>query len=383
MSGPYRLKDMDGERFGRLLDRSTPMKFTFNGRALKGLSGDTVASALLANGVKTVSRSMKLHRPRGISGIGIEEPNAVVEIGDGDRRTPNLSTNQIALTDGLAVRSQNAWPGLAFDAAAPLNLARAALPAGFQYKLFKRPRKAWRLYERTLRKLANGGVAPAEPDPDRYEHVHLHADVLIAGGGLAGIAAAEAAAADGLSVVLAETSPRLGGIADAYDGKIGGVPLLDWVRDKVRELAALPNVHILTRTQVAGLYDHGFAMLVEKMAGAEPGPEAEHSPRERVWKLRVKSIVLATGAHEKPLVFPDNDRPGIMLATSARLFLRRYGIVPGKRIVIAASGDEAYRTASDFQAAGIEIARIVDLRLMPNGAMFHIAKSRRQPITIG
>ena len=377
-----RLPDGKDGRFGRLVDRTRTIGFTFNGRRLKGFGGDTVASALLANGIDTIARSFKYHRPRGIVSIGPEEPNAFVQIGTGPNHTPSQNATQIPLTDGLSVRTQNAWPSARFDAGGLLDFVRAAIPSGFQYKTFKRPLKAWKVYERGLRMLGGVGRAPGEADPDRYEHIHAHADVLVIGGGVAGIAAAEAAAAEGLTVFLAEASPRLGGIADAYDGRIDGEPVVDWVRSKVAALAAADNVHILTRAQAAGLYDHGLALLSETLDVVTDGPEAGNVPRERLWKLRTKAIVLASGAHEKPLVFPGNDRPGIMLATSARLYLRRHGIVPGQRIVIATAGDEGYRTASDLEAAGASIARIIDLRIAPNGSLFHIAKSRGLSISV-
>lgn len=373
----------ESERFGRLIDRSKPLDFSFNGRKLKGFAGDTLASALLANDVSTIARSVKYHRPRGITGIGMEEPNAVVEIGQGALRTPNQNAVKVPLQQGMTVHSQNAWPSLRFDLASLLDVARPLLPAGFQYKTFKWPVKAWNLYERSIRKLGGIGRAPELADPDRYEHVHVFADVLIVGGGVAGIAAAEAASAEGLKVILAETSSRLGGIVDAYDGRIEGLSALDWTRKKAGALAASGNVHILTQTETIGLYDHGLAVLIETLDPARNGAEAGNVPRQRLWKLRVKSIVLATGAHEKPFVFPENDRPGVMLATSARLYMRRYGVSVGTRVVIATTGDEGYRTAADLTAAGVEIARIVDLRLSPDSPLFYITKSQGRSISVG
>ncbi|MGQ4272477.1 2Fe-2S iron-sulfur cluster-binding protein [Terrihabitans sp. B22-R8] len=380
MSGPSRHPD---SRFGRLVDRSKPIGFTFDGRRYRGFAGDMLASALLANGIKIVARSQKFHRPRGIIALGADEPDAFVSLGADDRRTPNSLATQIPLHEGLVAESQNAWPSLRRDPMALLDRVRPLLPAGFQHKTFRWPARAWPFYERLLRRGGGRGRVPDRPDPDRAEHVHLTIDVLIIGGGLAGLAAAEAAAAEGLSVVLAEQDHRLGGIADAYDGRIEGQPVLDWTREKVRALAASPHVHILTGTNAVGLYDHGRAFLVERTAEAYRGPEPENMPRERLWKLRAGAIVLATGAVEKPLVFPDNDRPGLMLAAAARLYLRRYGVVPGARIAIATAGDEGYRTAFDLAEAGVDIARIVDLRLRPDGPLFHIAKARGLPVAPG
>lgn len=376
-----RLPKDTSARFGRLIDRDRPLDFTFDGRKLKGFAGDTLASALLANGVRTVGRSVKYHRPRGILSIGAEEPNALVQVGTGDRRTPNLNATRVALEAGLAAASQNAWPSLKFDAGALIERARPFMPPGFQYKTFKRPLKGWRVYERAIRRIAGYGVVPSKPDPDRYEHVHAQADVLVVGGGVAGLAAAEAAAAEGLSVFLAESAPRLGGIADAYEGRIDGMPVLDWVRKKAGELAAADNVHLLVNAEVSGLYDHGLSVIVETLDPGT-GPDAVNVPRQRLWKLRAKAVVLATGAIEKPLVFPENDRPGIMLAASARLYLRRYAVAPGRNVVIATSSDEGYRTAMDLKAAGVEVARIVDLRIAPDGALFHIVKSGGQSISV-
>ncbi len=374
-------KDKD-PRFGRLIDRDAPLAFTFNGKKLKGFAGDTLASALLANGVRTLARSVKYHRPRGIMSVGADDPNAIVQTGTGDLRTPNQNATRIPLEAGLAVASQNAWPSLGFDAGALLERARPLMPPGFQYKAFKRPLKAWRAYEKAIRKIAGYGTAPDKPDPDRYEHVNAHADVLIVGGGIAGLAAAEAAASEGLKVFLAEAAPRLGGIADAYEGRIDGMPVLDWVRRTAAKLAAAENVHLLVHAEVSGLYDHGLAVIVENVTPDTRPEEAGNMPRQRLWKLRAKAVVLATGAFEKPLVFPENDRPGIMLATSARLYLRRYGVVPGQKIVIATSSDEGYRTATDLAAAGADISRIVDLRIAPDGALFHMVKSGGQSISV-
>lgn len=383
MTRTSRIVDNGDGRFGRLIDRGKPLNFTFNGKRLQGVHGDTLASALLANDVAVVSRSFKFHRPRGIVSIGPEDPNGLVESGSGGRRTPNTPAATLLVHEGLAAASQNAWPSVKIDAASLLDRIRPALPPGFQHKTFKWPSKAWPFYEHAIRKLGGIGRAPAVHDLDRYEHVHAHADVLVVGGGIAGIAAAEAASAQGLSVVLAESSWRLGGIADAYDGNIDGQPILDWIRDKAAALAASGNVHILTSAEVTGLYDHGLALIAERLPAPQTGPEADNVPRERLWKLRARTVVLATGALEKPLVFPENDRPGVMLAASARLFMRRHAVTPGSRVVIATSGDEGYRTALDLEAAGVEIVRIVDLRLMPNGALFHVAKSRGHSIALG
>ncbi|MFC5067823.1 2Fe-2S iron-sulfur cluster-binding protein [Flaviflagellibacter deserti] len=377
-----RVPEKEGSNIGRLIDRTQPISFTFNGRAMKGFAGDTVASALIANDVRRLTSSFKYHRPRGVLGIGSDDPNAIVEIGVGDRRTPNLNATQVLLAPDMRIASQNVWPSPRLDLGGLIGRLKPLMPPSFQYKTFKWPVPTWRVYEKALRTLGGIGTVPGAADPDRYEHIHVDADVLIVGGGLAGIAAAEAASAADLKVVLVEETHRLGGIADGYDGRVDGKPLLDWVQNKVRNLAASRDVHILTNAGVAGLYDHGLAIIHERLdpnASVEP----ENAPRERIWKLRTKAVILATGAHEKPLVFPDNDRPGIMLATAARLYLRRYGVLPGQRVVIATTGDEGYRTAADLAAGGAEIVRVVDLRLDPDGSLFHIMKARGTPLAVG
>jgi sarcosine oxidase subunit alpha len=374
---PHRIAPSADKRFGRLIDRARPLDFRFDGKRLTGVTGDTLASALLANGQSVVARSFKLHRPRGIMGIGVEEPNALVSLGDGAARTPNQRATMIPLTPGLVAESQNRWPSLRHDLGGVINRFKPLLPPGFYYKTFMRPARLWPFYERLIRRSGGLGRAPQGADPDRYEHVHLAVDLLIVGGGLAGICAAEAAAAAGLTVLLAEEMPRLGGLADGYDGSVDEDFLIDWVRTRVEALAVHPNVHILTRASVAALHEHGYAWVVETL---DAGPQ---EPRERLWKVRARETVLATGAIEKPLVFPDNDRPGVMLATSARLNLRRYAVAPGQVAVVVTAGDEGYRTALDLQAVGIEVERVVDVRLRPDGPMMHIAKAMGLRVSVG
>jgi sarcosine oxidase subunit alpha len=368
---PHRIKAQQGQPFGRLIDRTQPLDFRFDGKPFTGFRGDTIASALLANGVRVAGRSFKLHRPRGILGIGAEEPNALVTVGEGAGRTPNLRAPMVMLEQGMVVDSQNRWPSLRRDVGGLANRFKPLLPPGFYYKTFKWPQQLWPFYERLIRRAGGLGRAPAQAPHDRYEHVHLFVDVLVAGGGLAGLCAAEAAAASGATVLLAEETFRLGGIADGYDGSIDGLFLLDWIRARVEALAVHPNVHILTNSSVVALHEQGYAWVVERV-GADPEPDV---PRERLWKVRARETIVATGAHEKPLVFPDNDRPGIMLATAARLNLRRHAVSSGGNAVIVTSGDEGYRTALDLKAAGVEVELVVDLRLRPNSSMVDIGKA--------
>ncbi len=376
---PHRLKPQAGTPFGRLIDRARPLDFRFDGKRLSGVTGDTLASALLANGLRIAGRSFKLHRPRGVLGIGSEEPNALVTVGEGGEKTPNLRATMVPLADGLVAESQNRWPTLRRDFAGVANRFKPLLPPGFYYKTFKWPAALWPFYEKLIRKAGGSGRAPEAADPDRYEHVHLSVDVLVAGGGLAGLCAAEAAAAAGLSVLLAEETARLGGIADGYDGSVDGLFLLDWIRAKVAALAAHPNVHLLTRAPVVALHEQGFAWVVETVTDKTTADV----PRERLWKVRARETIVATGAHEKPLVFPDNDRPGVMLATAARLNLRRYAVAPGQVAVVVTSGDEGYRTALDLKAAGVEVERVVDLRLRPDSPMVHIGMAMGLSVSHG
>jgi sarcosine oxidase subunit alpha len=356
MTQPFRIAE------GGLIDRTRAISFTFDGQTYQGFAGDTLASALLANGVHLVGRSFKYHRPRGILSAGSEEPNALVTIDRGAGRiTPNLRATQVALYDGLAAHSQNRFPSLRFDLGALAGLAAPLLSAGFVYKSFMWPPSFWkRLYEPAIRRAAGLGHAPGQADPDRYSHRYAHCDVLIVGGGAAGLAAALGAAAAGARVILCDEQAALGGgLLDEPAVTIDGWPAPSWVQEVGTTLAG--SVTLLPRTTAFGWYPHNMIGLVERVTDhlADPTPE---QPRERLWQVRAERVVLATGAIERPLVFPGNDRPGIMLAGSARTYLHRYGVKVGRRVVIATADDSAYRAATDLHAAGVEVAAIVDAR---------------------
>ncbi len=361
-------QDRPGHRLakGGRVDRSRPLGFTFNGVGYQGLAGDTLASALLANGIHLVGRSFKYHRPRGIVAAGAEEPNALVQLGEGDRTEPNVKATQVELYEGLVARSQNCWPSVEFDIGAISNLLSPMFPAGFYYKTFMWPPSWWQsVYEGAIRRAAGLGQAPSEPDPDRYEHRFAHADVLVVGAGPAGLAAALAAGRSGARVILAEQDAEPGGalLVEPADH-----PATAWLAEVQAELAALPEVSVLTRTTAFAYYDHNYLGLVERVtdhlgAGAPP-----HLPRQRLWKVRARQVVLATGALERPLVFADNDRPGIMLAGAVRSYLNRHAVLAGQRAVLLTSNDDAYRTALDLRAAGATVT-VIDLRPKPAGSL--------------
>ncbi len=357
---------------GGRIDRTRVLSFTFDGRGYTGFQGDTLASALLANGVHLVGRSFKYHRPRGIFSAGSEEPSALVGVRrDGARYVPNLRATQIELYEGLQAESQNRWPSLEFDVGAVNDLASPFIPAGFYYKTFMWPRAAWKsLYEPRIRAAAGLGVAPAFPDPDRYANRFAHCDVLVVGGGPAGLAAALAAAQSGARVILCDEQSEFGGslLSEPHTGgvSIDGHRSRDWVRQAVAELSRLPDVTLLPRTTAFGYFPHNLVGLNERLTDhlANLPPQMA---RERTWQVRAREVVLATGAIERPLVFPGNDRPGVMLASAARTYLNRYGVVPGATAVVVAAHDEAYRAAIDLHEAGVEIALIVDARASADG----------------
>jgi sarcosine oxidase subunit alpha len=342
-------------RMGRI-DRSQLLRFTFNGRAYIGHRGDTLASALIANGVRLVARSFKYHRPRGLVAAGPEEPNALVQLGTGARTEPNLLATQIELEDGLVASSVNVWPSVDFDLGRINDMASKILTAGFYYKTFMHPQSLWmRVYEPAIRRMAGMGKAPTAPDPDVYDRMYQHCEVLVIGGGPAGLAAARAAAPGGGCVILADEQVELGGDLLSRAATIEGAPAADWVEDSVAALRAAPEVRLLTRTTAFGVYDHGYVCLIERRPGRA-------STRQRVWHIRAKQIVLATGSHERPLVFADNDRPGVMLAGAVRTYANRYAALAGERAVVFTNNDSAYAAAFDLHAAGIDVPAIVDLR---------------------
>jgi sarcosine oxidase subunit alpha len=365
---------------GGRVDRTRVLNFTFDGRPYTGFQGDTLASALLANGVHLVGRSFKYHRPRGIFSAGAEEPNALIGVRrDSARYVPNLRATQIELYEGLQAESQNRWPSLDFDVGAVNDLVSPFIPAGFYYKTFMWPRSAWHsFYEPRIRATAGLGVAPERPDPDRYSNRFAHCDVLVVGAGPAGLATALAAAQSGARVILCDEQPEFGGSLlsePPVDGAtIDGYRPRDWVQNALAQLSTFPEVTLLPRTTAFGYFPHNLVGLNERLTD-HLGSLPEHLPRERTWQVRAKEVVLATGAIERPLVFPGNDRPGVMLASAARTYANRYGVLPGTTAVVVAAHDEAYRAAIDLNAAGVTIALIVDVRESAAGDLPNAARA--------
>ncbi|PSJ58377.1 sarcosine oxidase subunit alpha [Kumtagia ephedrae] len=371
MTQPFRISGA-----GRLTPARS-LRFTFDGKHLSGVSGDTLASALLANGVHLTGRSFKYHRPRGILSAGAEEPNALVGVErDSARRTPNVRATVQELYDGLTAVSQNRWPSLSFDVGAMNDLASPMFSAGFYYKTFMWPKAAWKkVYEPKIRAAAGLGVAPDQPDPDHYASRFAHCDVLVVGGGAAGIAAALAAAESGVRVILADEQAEFGGALRYEAGaKIDGTDGWAWAQQSVAKLAAMDNVRLLPRTTAFGYYAQNFVGLVERVTDHVARPD-RHAARERLWQVRAKRVVLATGAIERHMVFADNDRPGVMLASAARAYLNHYGVAVGRTVGVYTANDSAYYAALDLKKAGVNVAAIVDLRDNPSGPAVEEARA--------
>ena len=347
---------------GGLIDRSKVVGFSFDGKPLQGFAGDTLASALVANGVRLVGRSFKYHRRRGIFSAGPEEPNALVELRSGARREPNTKATTVELFDGLDAASQNRWPSLAFDIHAINQIASPMLVAGFYYKTFMWPAAFWeKFYEPAIRRAAGLGRLSGEDDPDTYEKAYAFCDLLVIGAGPAGLAAALTAGRAGLRVIVAESDFALGGRLNSETHEIDGAPGAIWAKLIEDELRTLPNVRIMRRTSVFGVYDGEYG-AIEHVADHLPVPPA-FTPRQRLWKIVAREAMLAAGAVERSIVFGGNDRPGVMLSSAMRTYVNRFAAAPGRNVAVFTTGDDGWRTAFDLSNAGISVECVVDTRV--------------------
>ena len=347
---------------GGQVDRTKTLRFTFDGLPYTGYPGDTLASALLANGVRLMGRSFKYHRPRGVLSAGSEEPNALVELRSGGRQEPNTRATVAELFDGLEANSQNRWPSLRFDALAINDRLNVFFAAGFYYKTFMWPKSFWeKLYEPIIRRAAGLGSVSREEDPDSYDKGFLHCDLLVIGAGPAGLMAALTAGRAGKRVILADEDFLMGGRLNAETYAVGGVSGADWASAAVAELSALPNVRLMARTTVLGAFDHGIYSAVERVSDhlAVPLPG---KPRQVLWRIYSGRAILCGGATERPIAFENNDRPGIMLAGSLRAYANRWGVKAGERVAVFTNNDDGLRTAADLKAKGVEVVAVIDSR---------------------
>ncbi len=353
---------------GGLIDRAQPLNFRFDGDRFEGFKGDTLASALLAAGVRLVGRSFKYHRPRGVFSIGPEEPCAIVSLGARNNVRPNTQATLVELADGLVAKSQNRWPTIEVDLLSANDHITSLLAAGFYYKTFMEPKRFWPLYEKLIRRAAGMGRASTAADANSYGRRYAHCDVLVVGAGAAGITAAQTAASSGAKVFLVDEAPAPGGWLRREKLIINGLPGHQWADQTVAELLELSNVTVLSRTTAFGYYDHNLIGLVQRVGG---------ELAERLWRVRARQVILATGAIERPIAFANNDRPGVMLAAAARGYLNQFAVRPGKRAVIFTNNDSAYRTAIDLQDGGVDVAAIIDVRADKPGSRLTEAMGER------
>ncbi|KZM40084.1 sarcosine oxidase subunit alpha [Marinomonas sp. SBI22] len=358
---------------GGRIDRKKVINFSFDGKSYKGFEGDTLASALLANGVDIIARSFKYSRPRGITGHGSEEPNGVIQLGTGASTIPNVRATQQELYAGLVANPVAGWPSVNFDLMATLGKAGAMMPPGFYYKTFMYPQKLWMTYEHFIRKAAGLGKAPTAPDPDTYDKINHHCDVMIVGAGPAGLSAALAAAKTGARVIIADEQNEMGGSLLSTTQTIDGAPASQWLQDTIETLEDYSNVIVLPRSTVMGYYDHNFLVVIERRTD-HLGEISPRGARQRMHRVRAKQVILAPGAQERPLIFANNDIPGVMLASSISVYLNRYAVAPGNALVVSTANDSGYQAAIDWHKAGRKVIGIADSRAESNGELVEEAK---------
>ena len=347
---------------GGLVDRNKVLDFIFDGKSFEGFQGDTLASALMANGVRLMGRSFKYHRPRGLFSAGSEEPNALVELRTGGRQEPNIQATMAELYSGLIANSQNRWPSLKHDFMAINDRFSNFLSAGFYYKTFMWPATFWeKVYEPIIRKAAGLGRISFEDDPDVYDKGFMHCDLLIIGAGPAGLAAALSAGHSGAQVVLAEENFVLGGRLNAETFEVGGMAGTDWVAQAQSELCGMDNVRIMSRTTIIGAFDHGVYGAVERVSDHLLVP-AEGKPRQILWRIYSKRALLCSGATERSIAFENNDRPGMMLAGALRYYLNRWAVIPAHNVAVFTNNDDGHRTATDLIAKGVHVSAVIDVR---------------------
>ena len=367
MSNNFRLESGEG------INRTEKISFKFNGKALFGYKGDSLASALLANGIHLIGRSFKYHRPRGILSSGSEEPNALVQIikdKDKAKTDPNVRATQIEIYEGLEAQSQNCWPNVKFDIGEINSIFSSILPAGFYYKTFMWPSKLWRKYEYFIRKSAGLGKSPTEKDPDKYDHKYYHCDVLIVGGGPAGITAALMAAKSGNKILLVDEKPEFGKnlLSSSKENiKINDLSPAEWIKVKRKELLNFKNINTLNRTTVSAYHNYNYLIMMQSLTDHLSENEKKGKIRQRLWKVRAKKVILATGSIERPLVFDGNDRPGIMLSSAVKKYLNFYGVKCGNKIIIFTNNDSAYETAIELHNKNSKVQAIVDIREESSG----------------
>ncbi|TYL48150.1 sarcosine oxidase subunit alpha [Marinomonas sp. IMCC 4694] len=370
---------------GGRIDRSKTLTFTYNGKQYNGFAGDTLASALLANGIDIVGRSFKYSRPRGIVAAGAEEPNAIMQIGATQAtQVPNVRATQQSLYDGLVAGTTNGWPSVETDLMEYVGkIGGKMMPPGFYYKTFMFPQSFWQTYESYIRKAAGLGRAPKENDPDQYDKVNQHCDVMIVGAGPAGLASALVAARSGARVIIADEQNEFGGSLLSSTEGLNGKPAVEWVAEVVKELATFKDVMMLPHSQVNGYHDHNFLTIQQHLTNHLLDRAPHGQVAQRLHRVRAKWVILATGAHERPLVYGNNDVPGCMVANAVSTYINRYGVTPGNDLVLMTSNDNAYRTALDWHDAGRNVVAVVDSRKNPQGTFVDAARERGISILVG